>query len=763
MTKNKKITVYTNKTIHNAFNENIMFSLTSNTFNNKPNIIFQSLTSPTVVKNFTYKKKTSNNTLTWFTQEMSATKLKYKTVIKTTGFYCGFDVNQCISTPGISKYAGIISQSLYYRKVDNWLVALIFTKQYGINQKKVYINKCSYDNFDYIQFVIKPINDDITPKDISTLKNVLKLCKSMTTVRGGSYLLKNIINSMQNLPVHVKHNSDLFVNMQTLNKNIYYNDILKSPTEYCVAQLYRGISYIILFTDGSTYFITRNMINVNKLSIGIDTTMISAIKYRDRFMIKRPIIYDGKYITSTDVDEINKQNKYLSQKTGWEYIKYKKMSGKYCDIINSFILRPDNNILEFSKITDYFDNEFFIWSSDPIPITLLCKSIDKQNYVLYATATKRYIRDTGVKKTECDKKMFNTDLYHQPVRFSPSTYPSAYKFTSDIDLHDKYVSLTFDYNKLEWSFIELVKSDETLLFGDDFKYIEQNTWNLYRNPITKKNLCINLSDLAKQMYFTNIKNPIHYAPIKMNNMVKHSLIKQSSSKVIDLASGRGSDLQTYRNLHIPDLLFCEIDNDAIDTLLQRKYTMRGDNNTTLSVFSTDLNKPYKKNLSVIRDIYQFKNVSHIYSFFALHYLTGNAKNIKNITCLISHLLAKDGLFIYTSFDKTAIDDLLKNGKWEVFENNIKKYSICYESKKNNSIKLILPFNVNTHYYTETLINDKLLDNEFKKQKMIVIDEKRFMTCEKMFKDKFPRLYGQLTQADKIFINLYKYKIYKKTH
>lgn len=767
MSKCNKIHEYNDIDIYNVFEKRIMFSLISKTFNNKPNIIFQSLSTPTVVKRFKYNQKKTTNKITWFTQELFASKLKYKTVIKTIGAYHGFDVKLCKSSPDRSKYIGILSQSLYYIKVSNWSVALIFNKQYGLNQN-THINKPDIDNFDYVQFVIKPINNNVLPKDISVLKNIFKLCKNMTNVKGGSYLSKNITTHLNILPVRIKHNSDLFVKQKTLNKNVYYNDILKNLDDYCVARICKGIPYIILFINNMAYFITKNIVDVKKISIGIGTSIISAIKYLDEFIIKKPIVYDGKYITTTTVNQINNRNTYFSQKTGWDTIKYTKMSDKYRNTIKSFNLQ-NSDILEFSKIGDYFKNKPYIWSLSPIPITLFCKSSGGVNYILYATATKRYIRDTGIKKTEFDEKMYNPDSYYQPVRFSPSTQPFAYEFTSDIDLDNKYVRLTYNYDKSKWNYIETVNNTETLLFGDDFKYIEQNTWNLYRNPITKENLCINLHDLSKQMYFTNIKNPMHYAPIKMNNMVKHSLIKKSSTKVIDLASGRGSDLQTYRNLGIPNLLFCEIDNDAIDTLTQRKYTMRGENNTMLSVFSTDLNKPYKKNLLTIQDKYQFDNVSHIYSFFALHYLTGSSKNITNITCLISKLLAKDGLFIYTSFDKTAIGELLKDGKWEVFENGVKKYSICYKdsgsnkSDKHISIKLILPFNVNTHYYTEELINDKLLDSAFKKQKMKVIKEARFMSCEKMFKDRFPQLYHQLTPADKIFINLYKYKIYKKTH
>ena len=130
---------------------------------------------------------------------------------------------------------------------------------------------------------------------------------------------------------------------------------------------------------------------------------------------------------------------------------------------------------------------------------------------------------------------------------------------------------------------------------------------------------------------------------------------------------------------------------------------------------------------------------------------------------------KDGEFVFTAFDGDAIIKLLEQhkGKWEVSENGKKKYSIIAKYKSTDiktpkrSIKLILPFNVNTHYYDENLINDQILDKEFKSCGLSVVKEGSFMDFSDKFREKKSHFYNQLTEADKTFVGLYRFKVYKK--
>ena len=73
----------------------------------------------------------------------------------------------------------------------------------------------------------------------------------------------------------------------------------------------------------------------------------------------------------------------------------------------------------------------------------------------------------------------------------------------------------------------------------------------------------------------------------------------------------------------------------------------------------------------------------------------------------------------------------------------------------------MPFNSNTYYYEENLINDEILDKEFSKHKLTVEYEGNFLDFLDKFKEKKYIFYNNLTDADKTFVGLYKYKIFKK--
>ena len=172
----------------------------------------------------------------------------------------------------------------------------------------------------------------------------------------------------------------------------------------------------------------------------------------------------------------------------------------------------------------------------------------------------------------------------------------------------------------------------------------------------------------------------------------------------------------------------------------------------------------------IKKYYSAEPVSNMFCFFAFHYLTDTLPRIKNITALIKSLLKKHGEFLYTAFDDKAVIKLLNenNGKWTIHEKGTKKYEIIrhYKEKDINtpkrSIKLILPFNRPDYFYDENLINDELVDKEFAKCGMKPVKEGSFMDFANEFKISKRFLYDKLTDADKIFIGLYKYKIYKST-
>ena len=124
------------------------------------------------------------------------------------------------------------------------------------------------------------------------------------------------------------------------------------------------------------------------------------------------------------------------------------------------------------------------------------------------------------------------------------------------------------------------------------------------------------------------------------------------------------------------------------------------------------------------------------------------------------MLQKNGEFLYTSFDKNKVLELLgKTGKWDIYEEKIHKYSIVKTNSK--TIKLFLPLNPE-QYYSEDLIDDDILDNEFKKCKMKVHKQGNFIDYIEEFKHKNYQLYQRIKPHDRVFVSLYKFKTYKKS-
>jgi hypothetical protein len=135
--------------------------------------------------------------------------------------------------------------------------------------------------------------------------------------------------------------------------------------------------------------------------------------------------------------------------------------------------------------------------------------------------------------------------------------------------------------------------------------------------------------------------------------------------------------------------------------------------------------------------------------------------------LVSNLLKKNGEFVYTAFNDTAVINLLRDngGEWLVTQNNVKKYHIIKKYKgitgADRKIKLILPFNRSDYYYDENLINDSLVEKAFAKHNIKKIKSGSFIEYLNEFKQKKYNFYKNLTDADKTFISLYSYTIYRK--
>lgn len=645
---------------------------------------------------------------------------------------------------------------------------------------------------------------------------VIEINNKINTITGGFYkndtkskIISDINNIINPSPAY-KHLSDIFKTPQLINRTNYFTDVLSKLSNLEKGQkilindnCYGSECLVVIYAkDGTVQYLspngnTESQTLESKENLG-EFCLISTVQSGDSHTIRQVIINSDTYVQTTDASKLNTLNAKFAKILGMKCVKYTELTIKnYKKTITEILATTAKNAkssnkittLEFTQNLPWYGRNIEQWSPTPLPITFLCRkcpsdyidSIAKLTtetppknsilYILYLTTTASDIYSLGIKRLPFNEQLFGaaTGMFFQPIQFAPATRPNAFIFYSNETLDNKYTKLIWRNDS--WSFVETVGRIATFTYGDNYKPTELSTWNNCRNPLTLKDLTLSQVEIQKQMYFVNVKTDLHQSAIKLNNFVKRELIKSDMDFVIDLASGRASDLMNYRNANTKRLLFCEIDKDAVDVATERQYKMKNPNKTPLSILTADLNQPAADNIATMQHTYNtpLNSASNINCFFALHYLTDMQGRIDNITKMISQLLKNGGEFLYTAFDFKAVDKLLSanNGKWEITEKNTKKYSIIrhYDTKDiktaKRSIKLILPFNVNTYYYNENLINDELLDKSFAKHGLKPSGEGSFMDFAPKFKDKKSHFYNNLSDADKTFINLYKYKTYKK--
>jgi len=368
---------------------------------------------------------------------------------------------------------------------------------------------------------------------------------------------------------------------------------------------------------------------------------------------------------------------------------------------------------------------------------------------------------------------------YRPILFYNSIIPNIFYFNSKKDLNGHVIELSFDNKTYEWKFRK-IRSDRDVelkygtYYGNNYKVAEQTLQSIL-NPLTIKELTSSTILIKENLYFK--KQDSSYKNVRsFNNYVKNMLIYKYKdvNTIIDLASGRGGDLNKYINTNVKNLLMLEIDINAIEEIINRKYTIlpRSNSRCDLSVIKIDLNQNYKKNISLIDNkftnldeflvnpqTYKKNSAQVIHCHFAMHYFLTDASSTKNILSFITHYLSKDGIFIVTIFNGDRVFKLLEenNGSWKVDN----KYMIKYNGKMPNKlsgfghfIDVLLP--LSDIPYKETLISIQNIKPLFESFGLYIRESQSFANLLKYHKS-----FNHLDDNDITFIGLYDYIIFRK--
>lgn len=437
--------------------------------------------------------------------------------------------------------------------------------------------------------------------------------------------------------------------------------------------------------------------------------------------------------------------------------------------------------LIFVSVNENYNNTINLkWKPTTfLTIDFLAVKVSVNNYILCVGIKSSLLKNFNIVIDNKFIKLLNTlqpvtNTNYVPVPFYNSLVPNIYYYThnNNTNLHGCIIELSLTKD-MQWLFHRVRYDRQTELqsgtyYGNNYNVAEQTLATII-NPLTIKDLLAPYQVLVSNVYFT--KQDTAYKSVKfINNYIKNLLISRykNNNYVIDIASGRGGDLKKYANANVANLLMLEIDTNAIEEVIDRKYNILTNNSClNLIILQMNLNNNYKKNISILQknccntyvncDNIIGSSSSVIFCHFAAHYLLQTAKLAQNIISFVSHYLQHNGNFIVTIFDGQKVFNLLQqhNGIWQT-----DKYMIKYQGKQpsifsgfGHEIQILLPFS-NTPY-TESLIDLYTLDTLFKKNKMYRTEEKNFIDLIQNTQ------HNILNANDQLFVGLYKYVIYTK--
>jgi len=336
-----------------------------------------------------------------------------------------------------------------------------------------------------------------------------------------------------------------------------------------------------------------------------------------------------------------------------------------------------------------------------------------------------------------------SDVYF-PVQFSPSADPYAYMFwySGNENLHNKIVEMrkqvfldeaTQRHLIGDWEVVR-VRDDrrlETRDYGNNFMTAETIFMN-YVNPITLEDLWSPITS-----YFTKDADNSYKAP---NGFKRFAITQEITGQlanadlIIDFAAGRGADINRYQMAGVKRGLFIDIDLDALNELVSRKFSLLTNkrkqhllaNKNTLNIMTmhADLLQPAATTIDAIGtnyDIVEGQAAGGVCNF-AIHYMCGNLTKVRNFVKLVAAMLAIGAPFIFTTLSARRVFDLLAANKiapgdeWRATEGTTVKYAIRRKyttnrlAKTNQMISVKMPFN--DDYIDEPMANIDMLITEF---------------------------------------------------
>ena len=679
-----------------------------------------------------------------------------------------------------------LKKRISFKLNDDYRLDLTVVKnESNITSLDVIINKFfkDFNESNFIEHELFIDNYEIEIEFIGSRNMELRILEDeVSDILNMINIFKNPINEIYGLMTdnHKKYNiqlRDIMNSAKQLNKFTYYKYVYPS-NGYILLEKTDGLRVICAMLDLTLYLLfaqtDKNFYNklnstiFNKNNFIMDGEFLDGkIMIFDIMYINNKKVWKENYITRLKYfEEAKKITDLLDKKIiNIEYKKHYLINNNFKNLIETIYLEEKDEkkidgliIAEPDK--NYFNTTNYKWKPFKYnTIDFYAKLIKTENneciYHLYSYVTFEVFNKLNIPKTDFLKIEKHGHEHSNIINilFSPSIDPKAYIFKyKDNSLNGKVIELGKDRKNLNWIFHKIREDKE---FGNNFQTAEMTYYNFY-SPFDIEMLYT----FDEDPYFIN-KNEQHdnFSKIRhFNTIIKYELYKmfKDSDFVLDLAAGRGADLNKYYENNIKNILMLEIDPAAIYTILERKYSnlknkfQKFDKNTQIYILKEDLTSNYLDIYDKIIKLINKKTFNHICSHFAIHYFIYTKNLMNNFINLLNLTLNKNGIFICTLFDGNKVAKFLEqknNNEWKT-----NKYYIKLLNNK-KEIELILPFS-NNELYKEYIINIDDFILEMKKNNFKLIEKKNFLE----YKKEEQKI---LDEDDKTFIDFYCSLIFTK--
>jgi len=420
-------------------------------------------------------------------------------------------------------------------------------------------------------------------------------------------------------------------------------------------------------------------------------------------------------------------------------------------------------------------------------------------YLLFCGLNTNTMENMGISKLPFYDALFRGCDFRRrlPIHFAPPDNPYAFiwyatkaedqqlsEYIDKADPNRPWVIAELNYEFANdvstWHLmrIRVDRLNEPNYFGNDYVVVALPTWIIIQDPLKIEDMHLSVVN-----YFKTGKENFYEAQTTTMSFIKYELfgiafdmIENKKPAVIDLAVGKGQDLNKYVTHNVSRLLGIDIDRVALNELLTRYYSLASkyDSKVKLNVniMQQDLSQPQAEIVDKIKSLWKvngnFVYPDLIVCNLAIHYFIKTLEELTNVATILKSLLPSNGLFMYTTFNGEAIHKLLissPNGEWLKQEGTAVKYRIIkkYQGdqfhKFGQTIQVKLPF-TGDELYEENLVNIDFVNEVFTNMGLQIVKSGSYAEFFPLMKTQHAMTNAKLSDDDRQFISLYHYTIMK---